>query len=479
MKSFTQYWSRLGLLGSVLFLVFVILFNGCNGPQKEKGGAGQSEGITPVPMPTTDTGIPGYKFPQDSAIIYSWLTHRDTSRIYDHGWGIWSGLTRPTSQLDQGKPLLTFETWMGMSQVISIGNTDAPDCTTKKSGPVMLNWPTQFSHAGMDRQQDAFQVMETVAYDPTTVCHIVEHGLFKTSSLNGYEKPGAVGSIPAFPKTSVAIKPVYWAGHVQAADSLIKLPVWNVPSTPKAWGVGAWGTYVYVDVTNSVTRATPAVPAPEDATPEQIEAAKVNLNQFIYLILDQETANHLNSTLPLTKRAPISGPPSFHEGDVVLLVAMHVATREIENWTWQTYYWMPDPDKPLFPSNEYIATLRRRANLVGAANHYAMSIAYNMVWPNQPVDGGTNDGVEAVFAFNPYLEGGFGKDTFGIKNSLNANFKYGVQTNCMSCHVFAAYNRSGGGPIYSTDQYVGTNDPKLFNNLVKTDFLWSIPDHAR
>ncbi|HAP59600.1 MAG TPA: hypothetical protein DCR93_08880 [Cytophagales bacterium] len=457
-----------------------MIFNACKSPQKKESEPEvvETDGITPVPLPT-DVGIPGYKFPEDSATVYNWLNHRDTGRIYDHGWGIWSGLTRPTSQVDQGRNLLTFETWMGIRQVVSLVDAGSADCTQKKSGPVKLNWPTQFAHAGMDFGGDPFKVMETVSYDPTTVCHIVEHGLFHTDSLKLHKKPGAVGTIPAFPNTSVAIKPVYWVGQVMSGEKLIKLPVWNVPSAPKAWGVDDWGTYVYVDVTNGVARQAPPVPAPKDATPEQIEAAKVNLDQFIYLILDQETADHLNSTLPPLGGIPPGGVPSFSQGDVVLLVAMHVSTREIENWTWQTYYWMPDPDKPLFPSNDYIATLRKRANLVGAASHYAMSIAYNMVWPNQPVNGGTNEGVKPVFAFNPYLEGGFDKGTFGIKNALNSGFEYGVQTNCMSCHVFASYNDQNAGPIYSTDQYISTNDPVLFKDFVKTDFLWSIPDHAR
>jgi len=94
-----------------------------------------------------------------------------------------------------------------------------------------------------------------------------------------------------------------------------------------------------------------------------------------------------------------------------------------------------------------------------------------MVWPNQPINGGTNTGVSTIISFNPYLEAGFGPSVFTTKNELDSNLQYGVQTNCMSCHALAT---ASGNIGYTTDQYISMNDKKLFLNQVQLDFAWSI-----
>jgi hypothetical protein len=156
-------------------------------------------------------------------------------------------------------------------------------------------------------------------------------------------------------------------------------------------------------------------------------------------------------------------------GDLALLVAMHVATKEISNWTWQTFYWAPDPSNPYSPSST-LAYSNKPAQLSAAASHYAVSVAYLMVTPNQPLIGGTNKNVNAMIGYNPYLEAGFDSTTFGFKNKLNPNFKFGVQTNCMSCHALAIVENAAQ---YSADQYIGLHD-LYYLGRVKLDFAWSI-----
>jgi hypothetical protein len=159
---------------------------------------------------------------------------------------------------------------------------------------------------------------------------------------------------------------------------------------------------------------------------------------------------------------------------MVLLVAMHVGTKEISNWTWQTFFWTPNPAQPLFPSSAFAAGLRP-SNLNGAANHYAVATAYAMVWPNQPINGGTNTGVTPIIAFNPYLEAGLGNLSSGRPNQLNPNYQWGVQTNCMSCHAQATVVPSSPGSSlpYTADQYISMNDT-MFYKFLKVDFAWSI-----
>ncbi|MFK4985829.1 hypothetical protein ACI4B7_28805, partial [Klebsiella pneumoniae] len=67
-------------------------------------------------------------------------------------------------------------------------------------------------------------------------------------------------------------------------------------------------------------------------------------------------------------------------GAIAVLVGMHVTTKEINNWTWQSYYWTPDPENPGTPSSK-LAAANRPSQLVGAAAHYAMCAAYTMLTP--------------------------------------------------------------------------------------------------
>jgi hypothetical protein len=36
-------------------------------------------------------------------------------------------------------------------------------------------------------------------------------------------------------------------------------------------------------------------------------------------------------------------PEEVEEGDYALLAAMHASTREVDDWTWQTFWWTPRP----------------------------------------------------------------------------------------------------------------------------------------
>ena len=51
--------------------------------------------------------------------------------------------------------------------------------------------------------------------------------------------------------------------------------------------------------------------------------------------------------LGLALAASNDTPQQVKAGDLALLVAMHVTTKELPNWTWQTFWWEPFPTRPL------------------------------------------------------------------------------------------------------------------------------------
>jgi hypothetical protein len=170
-------------------------------------------------------------------------------------------------------------------------------------------------------------------------------------------------------------------------------------------------------------------------------------------------------------------------GDYAILVAMHVAGREIARWTWQTFWWSATPDDPQTPSSPAIAALRP-AQLVGAPRHYAMALGYNMTAPDQPNVGGQNAGAD-MYTYNPYLEARFGPKNLpdsqqgNDPNGMPAANNVGVQCNCMSCHIRANYNPSGlaSAPEYAGARYTSLDDPQ-FAGTLQVDLLWSLPELA-
>lgn len=436
----------------------------------DAGLLGSAPIIKPEEFPT-DLNIPGFSFPEDSTAIYSWLNKQDSASIAQHAWGLWAGLTTQSGQVFNGDSLLVFETWMSVKDLAKMaadGNKEG-GCNQIKKERSALHVPKQFVHAQLFANKKAVldtvtNVFETVSYNPAAACYATQNLIFNKTVLNKYAVSNGIGSIPAFPTTGITTKPTYFASDVDK-NGLIRVPVWpGTPKPAKEFGYNDWQTYVYVDTNNKQQKGKKLVPVTtQTPTPAELAAATCNLNEFINDQIDVTMAAYLNKNQKNNKR-------KFKAGDYILLVAMHVGTREINNWTWQTYFWSHDKDNPFEPSSAFNAKLRPQ-QIKGAAANYALSTSYAMVWPNQPITGGTNKGVRPIISFNPYLEGSFGPGVFtGSNNQLNPNFKYGVQTNCMSCHAMATIQ----GNVYTADQYIDMKDMKLFRNQVLLDFAWSI-----
>lgn len=468
----------------MLALCLAILFITCQENTKTPAPA-TSAAISAVPLPNI---VPGFKFPEDSTtILNNWLggftaQYFDTVSIYKHAWGIWAGLTAPSGEHYKDQKLLVYETWPGITDIqtmVSEGKTI--DCPTRQGAP-KLHVARQDAHSqallgdsGPVDTDPGFWV--TVAYDPTAACFATKNSLLDSATLASKITNGKISNIPAFPNTSIVIKPTFFVG--KQTDNLIVIPAWpGVPTTPpgaeQQYKPSQWNSQVYVDVKNGQPSGKIAVPAPSlNPTPAQIAAATCNLSDFINFKVDSAAAAYINQ-----QQSSEDGPGFAKAGDLALLVCMHVATKEISNWTWQTFFWTPDPANPPSPSDKVAASLRPK-ELVGAASHYAVSTAYAMVRPNQPIYNGTNTNVSAVIGYNPYLEAGLSGQPFngpppGFPNNLNPNLKWGMLTNCMSCHALAAYP---GNTSYTGDQYISMNDP-IFLGTVQVDFLWSIPNNV-
>lgn len=453
--------------------------------------------IYPQAFPTTS--VTGIQFPTDSNTINGWVNNSqfagnyDSASIYSHAWGIWAGLTSPTNQISDSSEgnLLVFETWMGLNEVYDYIVHDST-CTTgklTKRGRAPLTRPKQFEHAKalaqtVNSQRKKLLVSNaaapnnlwvTVSYSPDQACHAINNKLFKQSVINKFYTQSGVGNIPQFPNTSIMVKPTYL--EYDADATLLQMPVWlNAPNPPDSLNVFTGPTNatqfpfcVYVDVTNKQPKDKILIPVTTQCTtPDSIQGATCNLSDFINFRIDSTMAAFMNQQDSVQgMNNGTNGFGKAKRGNRVLLVAMHVSTKEITNWTWQSFFWAPNPSNPGTPSSTLASGLMP-SQVQGAARHYAANAAYVMLMPNNASN--TQPGALAMFGYNPYLEGGFGPSTFPFPNAYNANFKYGMQSNCMSCHALALPNPSAQ---YTTDQYIAPNNP-YYTSQVKLDFAWSI-----
>ncbi|MCW9708417.1 hypothetical protein [Fodinibius salsisoli] len=472
-----KYISNLPVL--LLFFALIACSSGNEEPLGDKPTSSELtfeyDKVTPVDFPSLN--IPGFEFPMDSTLLNQWIAEDDSINIYKHGWGIWAGLTAPTNQKVGEKTLLVYETWLTPEEMIdSLKNQPI-----KRSNRANLNKPNQFTHF-VSTVNDS--IHESVAYSPAASNYAIEEKIFLATTLLGYAEEGR-NSIPDFPNDAITIKPVFKVLPVSSSGDQTKfaISVWPGPIDSLAgFPEKDWHSSVYIDITNqSNGNGSRAIYPDSNTPPAPTDSTTYNLNDFIHYKMNKEDAHYFNKEFSENASNRMTAKP----GDVVILVGMHVTTKENKRWTWQTFWWAPDANKPLAPSSKTIADQRPMDALSRAASHYAMSTAYYMVNPQEPYSGENVTGTPN-YAFNPYLESGFGPNVFNDKISVintsagnSISTSAGVRTNCMSCHAMATINPdslgsgSNSGTPYVGDSYVSLSDT-IFEGQLKLDFAWSI-----
>ena len=448
-----------------------------------------------VALPLPDPQVPGFHFPEAEATILTWVQQSGSgaasaaaaaNNLYLHGWGLWTALTMQTSQVDGADRLRVFETWYTPQEIDIDPGTVSLSPLTLSLAPrrraTMQNF-TQFEHGLEPRDRELLAetagsetVFGYVKFDPTAASHVISQQLLSTSTLNLLMAGGAQ-QIPVFPNTAVTLKCAF---QIISAKSLVggryyRLNAWSgPPPTPQAWAPYQWPGVAWVDIQNGGSGSGQLDDEASTDGGTRTDQTTYPVSSFINHQITAYEAAEFNKGQPGS---------TVSAGDYAILIAMHVAGREIARWTWQTFWWSAMPDDPQTPSSQAIAALRP-AQLTGAARHYAMALGYDMSVPGQPNVGGSTSGA-AVYTYNPYLEARFGtqslpdsqagEDPTGAPAANNV----GVQCNCMSCHIRANYNPSNlaTAPRYAGARYTSLDDPQ-FAGTLQVDLLWSLPELA-
>ena len=430
-----------------------------------------------------ETIPPGYHFPTPRKVIDGWVAVNATGKFRAHAWDVWAGMTAPSHSVHAGQRLPIWETWYSENEVfVKPGNkSEAEAVRTEVKRPFAK--PRQLFHVanakGLATPASNEQVVAFNKFDPESARFLMASHPTPKGSANSYlytqaadltkldaswpsGTPVVNRAIVDFPDRAVDTKPVMWL--IKATGGLTPFPLWQ--------GNGS-------DATTNTTNPTPQTwlncvlidpkgkGGLRPATPAEVKNAIANSNlacdakKYLYAPLSMMYNFKLTAQETTDFNSAQGGPPlpQAVAGDFAVLAAMHVTTKEIVNWTWQTFWWTGTKNPPKsFPGS----TAGMTANVKGPWRNYATCVAYSMVVPYNDPNG------KPVVCFNPFLE-----TSPGIPDGINSN--------CMSCHGTARWpgNNNGGYPAtYLPNGYINFGDPTWFGNQTRTDFAWAVPVQA-
>jgi hypothetical protein len=413
-------------------------------------------------------------FPSSQTEINGWITSLDEEKMRAHAWDIWESIN---TKAPNGNPI--WENWFSGYELFTATNSLELRDAVKD-----FENPSQFFHA-TNAKSNAIAPNERPTsfnrFSPSLARIIYDRGFTSAKVLDSINTAFEVEKTPVVKRNistskdstdefSFALKPVFqfisgskptavpfWAGISAQTTTDMKNPA---PDT--------WRQCVIVDPTGKLKPGETAVMSCNGEIPKPwpvvaladfyaIKITKAQADSFSVFAAtsgdDVGAHNHSDST---------SVVDMVKEGNIALLTAMHVTGKEIPNWTWQTFWWSPDTQNPVFGKD-------RPKGIQKPWNNYNMRTAYYMTAP-----GTTTQPGEPNIQFNPYLETNLFGTLSSEVGSLDTIQWYGVFSNCMSCHRMASWNNN----VYIPNGYINGANPVLFDNKTKTDFLWSIPTRA-
>jgi hypothetical protein len=423
--------------------------------------------VKPVPLPDSPN------FPVPTATINTWIARGDVASIRTHAWSLWQGMAAPSGQYFNNQQLPIWETWAGPNDVFptavsaTAAGTKGATLEARLAAPrVIRNFaaPLQFHHSkgvklGALGTFGNSDVTADNKFNPQAATFIDSPqkgpggATFAYNTQAGLNKLNAswpAGTTPQnrgindFPIRAIETKPVF--GTV-AASGLTIQPLWQGPGgSTNATNptVRTWTTCVLIAPTGSgpVRRATPAEIA-------SVNPAGTACKTFLWAPLSTFYAVRLSADE--AKSFAAATGKTVAVGDYAVLLAMHVNTKEIPNWTWQTFWWQPGGDTPNgFPGSKQ----GQPSTLQGPWTNYAACTAYDQT--TRP--GGTTMQV----CFNPYLE-------------TDPSIPAGITSNCMSCHGVALVGPNQNYPANYNKPIAFFTDPTYFTTqTTHTDFSWAV-----
>lgn len=416
--------------------------------------------------------LPGHKaFPVPEADLLKVRDEQNLSAMQDHAWGLFAGLT------DSKEPV--WETWYTKCDVkLFSGDACKSDSGAKNDRFLQFEIPVQslfaFEQSETLTQNKTHLVspaaapaisetnglqntfgdigqaahffeefkkhpqLAAVLFNKAAAEHILKNNLYDSQvlqkMLNDRQTLVSTDSereIPPFPNDSVVLK---------TAWQLVKLDddhpedhrteplyIWNprkqLEPGASLGNVSGWENSVIIDTSSQHCED-------RDYTTADGTVPVVPLGCFYYMELkDPKDFPHglANMVGPYgePRRTPV----------YLILVAVHVITKETPDWVWATFWW----------HNQ--SSLNKRPGTI-KGNKWRHFLMNTTLSPKTPLDASGGPRI----CFNPFLE---------------EKFTNGTRSNCMVCHSKAIFGRSPS---------VGAEPAPAgyFDNALRTDFMWTI-----
>lgn len=453
-------------------------------PSLEQSAAAEPDVIEPQPIP------PGFDFPANRQALQALVDANDIPAMRTHAWNVWAGMTVASHSQYQGQALPIWETWLSTNSVFTDPPTEHPQPDEVPDRE--FSSPSQFFHvaqaAGTTPSEPPSGLVGFNKFDPQMVAYLWEghpapdapaQEFFYTSkqsltALNATwseTTPLADRKVSDAPNPAMELKPVMlWVD----ASQLTALPFWqgpNASTAPDCAGVSieqlrhpkpgqpatkchpepnTWTHCVLIDPAAQTTELSPATQDQFDAADKSQAPQCSSLENAQYGGLNMLYNFKLSAAEAAAFKQAQGG--NAEAGDFAVLVAMHVNTKEIVDWTWQTFWWQGGQ----IPPQDYPGGMANLTSDVQAPwSYYSMCTAYSQT--TQP----DNQGDMRV-CFNPFLE-----TSTGIPD--------GLRSNCVTCHGTARIPQPGNFYPPTYDMPVNFGDPAYFAGTTKTDFSWAIP----
>lgn len=362
---------------------------------------------------------------------------------------------------------------------------------------------------GARMQSNGDIMVAGVIYNDAALQTILSANLYNAVYLNGLLPPSKTSppnTIAQFNANSIVLKPMFWP---VAKGSFTVLPVWdwdaNKPGSSSDNQYAGYEMKQFWRRAVAITDLVNPQPPPkvtylygvyDHSGSKQIgpitydNTSQISPPAFQVVSVNDFYHRQLNSTelgqLSTCDRALLDASAywaygrAFQPGDYIVLIAMHIMTKEQPDWTFQTLWYHPDAAKS--DSCRYCQS--RPGNLTDQTfRHYLLTTTYGVdqdpSHDNYYVPPNTIKGAAAwPVSYNPYIE-------------LAAS--HPITTNCMNCHHRAAWP-----PLASqqkpdqgrTSSYLQDTPPNpnalevfqennsIFQGLVTLDAMWAVSDRA-
>ena len=326
------------------------------------------------------------------------LAARDTGDVATmraHAWSVWQRLQD------------RWETWPRSDVVFG-----DPDRVFRALQPIRVRGRME---------PETLPLMFAVMFDPVAAAHVQRHHLASRAALSAHP-------VPAFPRSAITLKAVWYPVH---HDRITTIPIWDdQPAFPDGNPTRSWSRRIAI-VPDPRARELLEIDHNASDEADARPAQHVPLSAFLH--------RALASGAEVAAARAVAHDPTLAAGDYVVVVAMHVATKQIPDWVWATFWWHDRATDGPFGAN-------RPDSITGAAANYRMAVAYS---------------ADGSVAMNPWLE---------------ARFPGGLHSNCVACHQRAALGAVDYLPV--TRGATPAEDP-YFAGKVATDFVWSLALEAR